>query len=233
MNRIIKEPVIEEIPSFGGSVRTRHTHPAFAQIGVARVSGKTNLYGSDFEHNGFITLTIATSKLERDLSSDWYFDDQQLIKVAMSESQWATLVSSLNVGSGVPCTLEWLIGEGYIPELPTPSSRASTFGKELQRDFDEAIASLDELRASLESSGLPKKKIAEFIAHADRARRSITSSAPYVVNQFDEHMENQVEKAKGEIHGYAMQLMQQGNAGQLLDRPASPISLGGPDHGDD
>lgn len=204
--------------------RSVTTHPAFAQISASRVNGRSNLYGSDFTHNGFISIAIKKSELHRSLSNDWYFDREQLIEIALSEAQWASLVSSLNIGSGVPCTLEWMKDEGRIPQLPDPESRADQFGMEFQKDFEEALESLDTLARDLESSGLSKKKIAEMTAQVRRAKAQISSSAPFVVKQFGEHMEAGVEKAKAEVHGY-IQTLTQRIGERALASPEGPLAL--------
>lgn len=67
-----EEPV--EVKGDGHSGReSRITHPAFAQIGASRVSGSVNLYGSEFNHQHFITISIHRSELNRSLSRDWPF----------------------------------------------------------------------------------------------------------------------------------------------------------------
>jgi len=200
------------------------THPAFGQISASRVNGRTNLYGSDFSHDGFITITIKASELNRDLSRDWHYEREQLIQVALSEAQWATFVSSLNNGSGVPCTLEWITGVGRLPMLPNPKSRADQFGKEFQKDFDEALTALDELETALQSCGLSQKKMDGLMAKARTAKAKINSSAPFVVDQFGDHMENEMERAKVEIHGYFQNLIQRAGVAALAG-PNDPITL--------
>ena len=64
--------------------------------------GSTNLYDSDFRHNHYMTITIRASELHRDLNRDWHFGRNELIEVALTESQWATFVSAPNMGSGLP-----------------------------------------------------------------------------------------------------------------------------------
>ena len=223
MNRV-EEPVTTSNKGPGGFDRTTTTHPAFGQISASRVNGRTNLFGSDFTHDGFITITIKASELNRDLSRDWHFEREQLIQVALSEAQWATFVSSLNNGSGVPCTLEWLTGKGRLPMLPDPKSRADQFSKEFQKDFDEALTALDELETALLASGLSKKKIDDLVSRARTAKNKINSSAPFVVDQFGEHMESQTERAKVEIHGYFQNLIQRAGVAALAG-PTDPVTL--------
>lgn len=141
MARDIVEPTTkDEKGPLGGTVST---HPAFAQIAVHRVSGRTNLYDSDFGHNAFVTISVRRSELHRSLSQDWHMADSELIEVAMSESQWATFVSSINMGSGVPCTLQALNGK-EVPGLPAPQRRVDQFSHEMRTKMQKAFAALDE-----------------------------------------------------------------------------------------
>lgn len=199
MPRIVEEPVTT--PDTSPMSGTRTTHPAFAMIGVSRVSGRSNLFASDFSHNAFMTITIKRAEHHRSLSNDWFFGKEQLISIALSESQWATFVSSANVGDGVPCTLEFAGGE-VIPGLPDPPKRVHQFAAEVKERAAASIADLDALRAEIESLGLSKVKTAALLEKVRNARSTFTSSLPFIADQFDEHMEGTVEKAKAEIHGY-------------------------------
>ena len=220
----IEEPITKPVPRPGDMEETVTTHPAFGQISASRRQGSSNLYGSDFTHNGYITITIKTSELHRTLSNDWHFETGQLIEVALSEAQWASFVSSLNQGSGVPCTLEWIAGKGRLPRLSNPKSRADQFSKEFQKDFDEALEALDDLEAALAASGLSKKKIDDLLGKARKAKARINDSAPFVTKQFGEHMENEMENAKVEIHSYLQNLIQRAGVAALAG-PSDPIVL--------
>ena len=60
-------PVVPTVtpPTDGTYDDSVETHPAYAQIGVHRVSGRTRLYGSDFEHQHWMTVTVRRSELRR------------------------------------------------------------------------------------------------------------------------------------------------------------------------
>ncbi len=229
--RNIEEPVTVAVPGYGRDNETKTTHPAFGQVSVSRVSGRTNLYGSDFGHSSYVTLTINQSELHRNLSNDWFFARDQVVEITLSEAQWATLVSAFGVGGGVPCTLTWLRDVGRLPELPDPTSRADQFGKEFQKDFAESLQALKELEADLEASGLSKKKIDALVSKTRTAYAKITSSAPFVADQFGEHMETEMERAKVEIHGYAQNLFARAGVAALAG--GTPITLGIEDRSDD
>lgn len=225
----MQEPIIEPVEGPGRKNATKTTHPSFAQVSASRRSGHLALYGSDFVHNNHVVLSISTSELHRDLSRDWRFDREKLIEIALSEAQWATLVSSLNVGSGVPCTLQWH-GE-RIPALPMPSSRADQFGNEMQKDFAEAIESIDTLLASIDDMKVSKVKKDEIRRNAEVARSKLTSAAPFVASQFGEHMEEVVEAAKVEVHGYTQNLIARAGLHAMTSNVSDPLQL--PDESDD
>lgn len=178
-----------------------HNHPAFGQIVAHRIRGTRNLYGSDFEHHAFIRVTVARSVLCRNLSSDWYHPRDTLIEVDLSEAQWATFVSSLNVGAGTPCTIDFIGGEGHMPELPRVDRKAQ-FGHEFDERLSRSTQAIREARDLLDSLGLPKGKAGELRAKLEGALTNLNSNLSFVSKRFGEHMEETVENAKAEVHGY-------------------------------
>ena len=84
-------------------------HPAFGVIGVGRVSGHTRLFGSDFTHHNYISLRISTAKtIESYGVKTSVHSDEQIVEVCLSEVQFARMITSLNMGEGTPCTLEYV-----------------------------------------------------------------------------------------------------------------------------
>lgn len=178
-------------------------HPAYSQISVSRVSGGAALYGSDFLHQGYIRIRVASSVLQRSLSNDLAIAQlQPLIEVDMSESQWASLISSLNIGMGTQCTLRSLSGE-TVPGLPVPQPRTEQFARENQKRMAGALASLAELEQLVVSSGLSQSKQRDILTKARATQANISTNIQFVADQFDEHMEATVEKARVEINAYA------------------------------
>lgn len=182
---------------------TTETHPAFGQIAASRVSGATNLYGSDFVHHNFIEITLRRSELNRDLSHDWHFATDELISVRLSEAQWATFVSTLNGGRGIPCTLNYVMSE-QMPDIQM-EPRTDLFKQEadakiaeMTKSIDEAIRHVDEELGS-SVSGKKKEALLGILRHA---RMNVSSNVPFVAKSLAEHMENTVEKAKVEVHAY-------------------------------
>ena len=75
------------------------SHPAYGAIRVSRVSGNSYLFGSDFRHQYMIGVTIMSALKMRTSSREWHYADNELVTVYLSEAQWASFISSLNLGS--------------------------------------------------------------------------------------------------------------------------------------
>lgn len=170
------------------------SHPAFAVIGASRVSGNATLFNSDFRHQHYIVIRIRAATVGRGLSSDWIHGGQEYIEVALSESQWATFISTLNVGDGTPCTLVWKDGE-YLPSIEYVSDRREQFRGEVNDHIKDAVETIDNMLAT----GKYSKKDREALEHV---RRQVLGNLNFVVDQFDEHAEKTVERMKHEVEAY-------------------------------
>ena len=176
------------------------THPAFAQIAASRVSGHAHLYDSDFSHQHYINVTIRRSQLHRTLSRDWAFGTEDLITVAMSEAQWATFVSSMNMGSGTPCTLQREGGKS-IPSLPPAESVDHQFKHEVRATLLHISEELKKCVSGIDGP-LGKGSAKELRAQIEHLSFALVDSTSFVSTRFDEHVEETVEKAKVEINAY-------------------------------
>jgi hypothetical protein len=200
----IEEPTV--VNNNNQMQETVSTHPAYAQISASRVQGGTHLYDSDFHHQHYLTINIRKSELHRGLSRDWHFAREELIEVAMSEAQWATFVSSPNMGSGVPCTLTRHDGK-MIPNLPPPPDCSIQFRKEMLESMARMQADLKEVAEGL-NEAMGKKKVEELQKKLHWISDRMTGSTGFVADQFGEHIEKTVEKAKVEIGAHATAMIQ-------------------------
>ncbi len=209
---------------------TVETHPAYAQISANRVScsGKgTFLYGSDFGHSHYMQISISRSELHRGLSRDWPHPRKKLIEISLSESQWATFVSTPNSGTGAQCTLNHLLGEG-VPQIPDVPKHREQFESELGKHFDVAKEALAKLTEEIKSGGtLSQKRRHELLSLINTAEMNIGCNLGFVAGQFGEHMEETTEKAKMEIAAYAQVTLQR--AGLSALKGESPLAIAEPE----
>lgn len=206
----------------GDRDETIYEHPAFAQILASRVSGNATLYASDFRHQHYITVSIRASQLHRSHSHDWSFGRQELIEVAMSEAQWATFISSLNTGSGTPCTLQHHNGE-LTPGIPSPPKASEKFSRDMRETIGEIQDELRSLAASLPDGPIGKTRSRALQDQIKRLASRLTSSTSFVADSFDEHMERTVEKAKVEINAHVSNVVTRTGLNAIIRQP--PVSL--------
>jgi len=176
----------------------RMTHPAYAQICASRVSGHAVLYGSEFNHQHYVCIRIKTSAHVRSLSNYWHHGQRELIEVCMSEAQWASFVSSMNVGDGPCCTLHHFNGE-LVPQPPEPKQTTAHFRKEIAQVYVEVQATLSAIADEL-GEAIGKRRSEELQKRVRTAAHRIVGSAGFGADQFDEHMESTDEKAKIEAN---------------------------------
>ena len=188
-----------EVAGDGRMTDTKITHPAFGQIRASRVQGSACLYGSDFSHQHFVTITINKSDLNRSLSRDWAFERGELIEVALSEAQWASFVSTMNA-SATQCTLQHIQGQP-VPGIEPHTTVHETFAREMDETMRKIQSDINAMAAGLDGP-IAKTKVAELRKNLESVAHRLTGSTGFVASQFSEHMENTVEKAKIEVNAY-------------------------------
>lgn len=219
-------PDVQPDPHGRGSLET---HPAYAVVRASRVSCSPGvvLFGSDFRHRQVIHLAVARADRRRDLSTDWVHHNlgQDLIQVALTEAQWATFVSSLNIGEGVPCTVEQVAGEP-VPGIAQVTDRRQQFRDELLDRLDVVKQALVDLGKQIEASPLSGKKKADMASLLHTATMNLAGNLDFVAEQFDEHVEATVERAKAEIHGHIGSVLAKAGLKQLAaDMPTMALPM--------
>lgn len=212
-------PTVEKVDSPVSDSIERH--PAYGQISASRVSGHAVLYGSDFEHQHFITITIRGSELHRGLGSDREMANEELISVALSEAQWATFVSTLNSGMGTCCTLQHIDRES-IPGILRGESQKDKIMRDANEELSEIVDDLKKLSEEIEGRG--RKVVMRDLARSIAARFQSHSGLAFLARQFGEQVEETVEKAKVEVNAYIESRISRAGIAALKSEPP-PISL--------
>ena len=180
---------------------TTYEHPAYGVVTIHKTHGSQMLFGSDMEHQACIEIRVRSAQHVRRLSSDWFHGKQDLVAIKMSFAQWASLLSSMNMGDGVPCTIDH-INRDYRPNLPPPDSAAERFKQEHGETMKDAIRELNELEALAENPKIPAGIRSELRAKVQKARQEITSNLGFVETQFNRDVEKRMAKDKIEIDSY-------------------------------
>lgn len=189
----------------------RTKHPSYGQLQINRVSSnkRVPLYGTANECRETIQLSIHTSVHNRDLNRDWHFADDELIEVEMSPAQFAEAITSLNQGSGTPCTIRRIKGaDGRYQRIEDPPYKADRdlFDKEFTEKLNETMADMESLIEQAKELGdkksITKKDIAQLLGNLSGIRQEIMSNMPFVARSFSEHMGNVVSSAKIEFESF-------------------------------
>ena len=225
MSRTIQEPT-RTSESFAGDEGYKLEHPAFGMIAASHMSGRTALFGTDFEHHHTVRVSISPAVLQRGLMHDWPFARSlPYIEVEMSESQWATFVSRPNTGQGVQCTVRFADGE----EKPGIPLRRSTDSH--AEDFKASVVKLTESVAKTreaiegELAGLSGKKRDAAMAHLRRLEQDLKSNLPWYVEVLEKQMHTTVESAKVEVGAYINNAITRAGLAAIAAGEAAPIAM--------
>jgi hypothetical protein len=209
------------------------THPSFAMVSLSRWSsgGGRSFFGSAIEPHAGVSLSIQTGEKHRSLSNHWYHATGELIEINMTEAQFAQLITSFNIGGGVPATLSHVnkrniaeLPDGIIPECPEVSER-KLVDTEFKEDMTELMHEVDKLVAKAEAfqekPSINKADRKEFAAIADHISHIVKSGIPFVQKQFNEALDTTVSHAKADVDAFVTNLMRQAGVEALADKVRS------------
>lgn len=200
---------------------TTETHPAYGQITASRVHGRGYLYGSDFEHQNYVSISVYTSELVRDLSTDWPHAGRMLISLSLSEAQWAAFVSSMNVGEGTRCTLEFAEGR-EIAKIAGKAGRKDQFSNEMRDCLSTVEAGVKRLRAQIDNANIPSRVKKELFAIMIDIENHLSPNITFVSERFGSHIETVTEHAKIEVNAYIQGAINRAGL-QALNAPITKV----------
>lgn len=182
-------------------------HESYGLIGFNRVSSSKNenFFGSSVRCNHFIELHVRRATRRRNLNSYWYHDEEELIELRLSPNQFAELLTTMNVGSGVPCTLQYVGGQ-RMADCPSVDQRAmfeDEFTEDVANSIKEAEGLLGEIKEVFAAkTAIGQKDRAEIVKKLDQMVMHIKNNIPFVQSQFNEAMDKTVVEAKSEVEAF-------------------------------
>ena len=179
-------------------------------VGFYRTTGNPGrLFGSPLRtHDHYVTLRLSAGTRYNSFGHDRFHGGMrgEIVEIMLSAGQFSELLTTMNVGSGVPCTIQYLLGK----KVPSPPEDVELEVEKVRngfkKDMDGVVAKVREDRKELEEllekktlSKDDRKKILEIIS---RVEQHIESNAPFMVDQFEEASERVVKHAKAEIDAF-------------------------------
>jgi len=184
-------------------------HESYGMVGLSRVTCRpsVNLFGSSIKHGNTIRLRIKTGVVARDLNRDWYRGQKGLIEIELSPTQYAEMITSLNIGDGVPCTIRY-IGNKSIDNPPETKQRQmfeEEFRKDVHKIKEKCQKDVTEIsKVLLKKGGITvyeRKKINDMIV---MLMQDVNSNLPFVQRSFNKSIDKTVLEAKGEVEAFVM-----------------------------
>lgn len=178
-------------------------HESFGQISIHRVTGGgSKFYGSELPQDNYISIEIYQSELNRDLTREWYFPKEQILRLRMTSNQFAEMITSLNNGGGVPCTLE-RIQNNSVKQFENQESRKEFIHrkfKERMKEFAIKIKEKQQLAKTIvNKKTLSKQDVIDLNSNLDWLTQEVVSNIPFFMECFQETMDEVVLDAKSEI----------------------------------
>jgi len=182
-------------------------HESYGMIGFSRVSSSSgvNFFGSSIRSSHFIDLTIRRAERHRNLNQYWYHGGEELINVRLSPNQFAELLTSLNVGNGVPCTIQHVnrVRMGECPAVDQRQKYESEFEADVARTTQDAERILaDVKRVFSDKQSIGKADRAAIVRQLESLIAHVKNGMPFVQSQFNEAMDKTVTEAKGEVEAF-------------------------------
>jgi len=169
-----------------------------------------NLHGSPIVPQHFMILEITEAQSYHGLGDTRYHPGQIIAEIAMSEMQFAELITTPNSGVGTPCTLRYAREGATVKqyeEPPPQESEASRTRDEFRRRVEERMATMKSVKRRIdklmEEGSLAKKRREEIGGEIDMLLKLFTDSAPFFMERFEENAEKVVATAKAEITAHA------------------------------
>lgn len=174
-----------------------------AIIQFSRIVGQKVLYGSPFYHQGFIRLRIDKAQTYiSDTEIIQYYSDNNnnYIEVDLSFSQFAELITSMNIGDGVPCTINRLKGEKF--DDPWIEDNRLELDKDIEKETNSTIESIKEMIDLIENEKLTKTVKTKLIQQCHKIIKTLNDKLPFIAEMYAEHLDKLEQKSKTEIAAY-------------------------------
>ena len=181
-------------------------HESYGMMSFNRFDGGNGaFFGSSIKPDGGIEMTLKTGEVWHNLNHDWYRGKETLARVRMTGAQFADLITNLNMGEGVPVTLEYVHGK-HMSEPPFINKRIQfeeNFKQEMKEVSDQMLELTKRTEEILSRAKAPTKKEKEEILHnIAMLNQKVSSDMPFVHKSFNEQMDKTVKEAKNEIETY-------------------------------
>jgi len=182
------------------------THPSYVLASFSRRSGNPRLFASQLEnHYNYVTLCLKKATLIRQSNGDRYYGSSSgdIVEVDFSAAQFAELLTTMNIGLGVPGTMRRLLNE-RVEEPPEVLDEAQNVAKEFEGDMKEFAkkifgTTIPRAKEILAKTNITKSDKVELVKMFDMIGTELKSNIPFIFECFQEAVQKKVSVAKAEV----------------------------------
>lgn len=186
-------------------------HPSYGTVGFYRMYGNkpTALFGSSIPHSQTIQLVVHRAKTERKLCQDFISPTDEILRLEISYTQFAELLTNLNNGTGIPCTLRYTETDGSIPPCPF-TNKYETLQQEFQENLDKTNETAEQLYQEVQTlfdskASISKTDRKEILNKLHKIVTMSKQNEAFILKQFQRQTERTILEAKQEFEAFAQQ----------------------------
>jgi len=182
-------------------------HDSYGILHISRGTSTSTvrLFGSPLAtHYASIRLTISKGKWIHGHHQDRYYGmNKEFVEIEMSAAQFADAITSLNMGSGTPCTIRNVAGK----RVEDPPDHL-TESEHIRENFEDSLGKYKEkahkYRKKIEdlTAKLSTKARDEIRIALDVMEQQLGSNVPFVLKQFQEATTRITTAAKAEVDAF-------------------------------
>jgi len=219
----------------------KFNHPSYATVQFNRMSGGegTPLFGTPLkDHYTLISLTVRHATRHYRLSEDRIIGEGEIVNLWMSGAQFVELLTTMNIGTGVPATIRFTEKEGPVDFPPDENVEAKLitdgFGEKLHALDEFLLQSYADAEKLLQKRSLSKKDRETLLWIIGKTRQEVRSNWPFVLEQFRGATERVISHAKAEVDSFiqraieitGFKALKEKNAARLIDGPREESAEG-------
>lgn len=189
-----------------------YKHESFGNIQIHKIFGKSGyMFGSDVVNNdSYLEMEVSQAEMDDDPTTGLrsVFERDTILRVKFTDSQFATLMTTISNGQGTPCTItqigEERISQVSVSEIPNRiDSIRSSYMKRISdvatsaKKYKEEINKIISKKTALNDS--EKRRISILY---DAIAQEFTSNIPFALDIITEASEKIVSNAKIEVESF-------------------------------
>lgn len=166
-------------------------HPAQGLIKFSRVSGSLDCFGCDVLLDGYVQLEINTARVQKGIGKEYYITGSNVLRLRLTNYQFLELITNLNNGRDIPCTLEVVKGDpvGRYEKTETVLDDFKRSTVELSNECFELVVQIQTQLQELDAAKTPsKRKINKVKRDMENLHTRLKEDIPWLQNRFHEDM---------------------------------------------